>query len=154
MTRHELIFNLRYAARVLEISSSVWQKVNSISRFASFLSGTAFIALMAAQSNEFAIMAAVMFGILLAVDAATNPGEKAAARLAQKKLYAQILSEKDRLSDAELQDRLQRAQMEDEIIVSMQIRQLAYNQVVVEKGLSESEKFPLNTWQKMLEAVC
>jgi len=154
MTRHDALFDLRYATRVLELSGSFWQMISIVVRFASFLSGTAAIAALAADNSPLTLLSGVIFAILQGIDFSMNPGDKAACRMSQRKIYAQILAEQNRLKDADLLYRLESARSEDDVIVSMQLRQVAYNQVVTEKGLSTSSLYNLNSLQKVIQAVC
>jgi hypothetical protein len=140
-TRPDTLFNIRYASRVLERQCRLWRRVDGVVRFSAVLAGSGAIAALGAQNAVMALVAGVVFALFQAIEYAVRPAEVAAHAMAQGKQYAALLARQRRLSDAALADELEAVRVEDDIIVMDSLRQLAYNDVVRERGLDESACF-------------
>lgn len=139
--RHDTLFNIRYAARVLERQCRLWRRIDGAVRFSAILAGSGAIAAMGAQNAVLALVAGVVFALFQAIEYAVRPAEVAARAMAQGKQYAALLARQRGLSDEALADELEAVRVEDDIIVMDSLRRLAYNDVVRERGLNESECF-------------
>lgn len=137
-TRTDTLFNIRYAARVLERHCRLWRRIDGAVRFSAILAGSGAIAALGAQNTGLTIAAGVVFAVFQAIEYAVRPAEVAARSMAQGKQYAALLAHQRGLSDEALVDSLEAVRVEDEIIVMDALRRLAYNDVVRERGLDES----------------
>lgn len=149
MSRHDTLFALRYAVRVLERHARMWRRIDGLIRFSALLAGSsAFAGLMAANSTT-ALVAGIVFAVLQSVEFAIRPAEIAARSMTAKKPYGDILARQAELDDAQLESAYQRCVAEDDVIVPENLRYLAYNDVVQERGGDPASLYAITRWQRL-----
>lgn len=87
MTRHETLFSLRYAIRVLERHGALWARLNGVVRLAALLAGSAAIAALSAQSGTLVVVFGVAFALMQGIEFALDPAGRAAQSRAQRRVY-------------------------------------------------------------------
>lgn len=150
MTRHDTLFSLRYAVRVLERYSRFWARIDGATKLASLLAGSAAIAALGAQSRPLAIFFGVIFALLQALTFGIRPADKSAQGLLARRPYADLLAGEGGYDDAALEAAYQRLVAADELIVPDALRPLAYNDVVIERGCDPAFTFALSRWQRFV----
>lgn len=150
MSRHNTLFSIRYAVRVLERYARYWRSVDALTRFASFMAGTAAIAALAATCQELTMLAGVVFALLQGIEFVLRPAEKSALAMMQRRPYADLLAGEASHDDATLERGYQAIVAADELVISRPLKELAYNDVVVERGCDPAQAFPLSVWQRVL----
>ncbi len=150
MTRHDTLFSLRYAARVLERHARLWRRIDAAVRLAGLLAGSSAFAALMAESRGFTLVFGVVFAVLQAVEFALRPAEQAAQSIAQRRPYAALAARSEAMDDAGLKAAYLQLHAEDDVIVPESIRTLAYNDVVLEKGCDPAHLNPLDRWQRFV----
>jgi len=148
--RQTTLFNLRYAARVLERHARMWRRIDAAVRLAALLAGSGAIGAIGAQNSRLALALGAVFALLQAVEFALRPAGLAARSMAQRKQYASVFARARTTSDEALADAYATLAAEDEVIVPEPLRRLAYNDVVRERGLDESACFPEDRSSRLL----
>ncbi|MGI2325274.1 MULTISPECIES: hypothetical protein [unclassified Methylococcus] len=148
-TMYEITFELRYAVRVLERSACYWRTVDTMTRMAGLLSGTAAFAAIIGTNKEMTLAFGICFAILQAIEYILSPAAKAAAAHETSKIYDAILAERLRKSPEELEQALLDARTKDMVIVSNSLKRLAYNDVAEEIGRSDYG-FRLGAWNRIV----
>lgn len=134
MTRHDTIFSLRYAVRVLERLARMWSRIDAIIKMASLISGSSAFAALMSGNQTITLVAGIAFAVLQAVEFALRPSDKAAESRATRKLYAHVIAAQAGLDDDALEQAYHDVVAEDDMIAPEVIRHLAYNDVVHERG--------------------
>lgn len=150
MARHETLFSLRYAARVLERHSRLWRRVDTVLRFFSILSGTAAIAGLSAENKVFAMAAGIVFALMQAFDLSVRPAEKAMQSDLNRQSYSILVSKENQMDDQDLESAYRAAVADDDVIVQESVRRLAYNDVLMEMGLDTAHLYQLSRWDRFI----
>lgn len=153
MTRHETLFSLRYAVRVLERHGALWARLNGLVRLAGLLAGSAAIAALTAQSTVLVIAFGVAFAVMQGIEFAIDPAGRAAQARAQRRAYADLLAHATQHDDGALEQHYRQAIAEDDVCVLDAIKQIAYNDVVAEQGCDTAHAYPLSPWQRRLASI-
>ena len=141
MTRSDLLFSIRYAVRVLERHSRMWSKTSNIIRFTSLLSGSAAIASLSATNNTLVIVSGVIFACLQALEFALNPSNIATQSSVESQKYAMLMAYQKKYSKDDLEKEYGIISANDPIIISDLLKEIAYNDVVLEQGASAEELY-------------
>lgn len=139
--RFTALFNLRYAVRVLERNARFWGLMAAAAKAVSILSGTVALAALTAGSSRVSIALGVLFAAFQALEHAFDPSGKRAESLAQRREYARLLAAEAAHDTASLEQAYQRIVADDQIEVLSSLKQLAYNDVVREKGADDGACF-------------
>lgn len=140
-TRHQTLFALRYAVRVLERYAAFWRLIGTFFKFASVMSGAgALIAITGANAN-YAIALGIVFAVLQALDLVLDPSSRHAMALANRRDYAGVLAKQAGKDDAALEAAYQDVVHRDEVIVPRSFTLLAFNDVIDEMGLSPDARY-------------
>jgi len=151
MTRFDTLFCLRYAERVLERYSRFWDRADKTIRFFSLLSGSASFAALMTQNKALSLALGISFAVFQALEFALSPSTIAAHAKSNTKLYSDILSRQDGLSDQEMKKAYN--QIDDDIVVPESFRKAAYNDVVLEKGSSDVNLYKLSAWHQIISTI-
>ena len=149
-SRHETLFNIRYAVRVLERHATLWMRIGRTIKFLSLLGGTSALAALMTSNATLATVAGLFFAALQALEATLNPSDASACARAQRLEYAHLLVREAQLDDAELASAYAAISASDEVQVSLALKEAAYNDVIDEKGLDQSAKYAHLKWQASL----
>lgn len=144
MSRHDTLFSIRYAVRVLERYARFWSNINTAARLGSLLAGSAAIAALSATHTAAALVAGIFFALLQGVEFAMYPAGRAAEALAQRRPYADLYARQSAISDdQELEGAYQALVAADELVMPEHLKHLAYNDVVAERGCDPTQLYPL-----------
>jgi hypothetical protein len=149
-TRSDTLFDLRYAVRVLERQARMWGLVGAAFKFASVLSGTVALAALTGEKTPLAIGMGMVFAVLQAAEIAVGPTGKSSNALSMRRDYARLYARESTLSDAALEDGYQAIVADDEIVVGHALKELAFNDVVLERGLNAADCYPNRPWLRAL----
>lgn len=150
MTRFDIEFSLRYAARLMERQSRFWHHIDATLRFATILSGSGAVASLVAQNTELSVFAMLAFAALQALDWVLQPGLKSAEAWASRRPYVVAMG-MHRATDEALYAAWQAAIESDPVAGIDAIRRIAYNDVVEEKGCDASHAYTLTPWQRVID---
>lgn len=142
--RNTTLFSLRYAVRVLERRGVYWSRIGVGFKALSIFSGTAAVAAVVGDKTVGAMIGGAIFAVLQAVEHAFSPGDQKAASYAQRKAYADLLARARALEDAALYTEYQAIVAADEVHCWQPLKELAYNDVVDEKGFDPAAKYPIS----------
>lgn len=142
--RTNTLFSIRYAVRVLERQAVMWGRISGTLKLASLFSGTSALSALMASSPTVAVVVGVLFALLQAIETVLKADDHSANARFQRRDYARLLSRQDSLSDAELEREYQTIVADDDISVWRPIKELAYNDVLDERGLDPAEKYTTN----------
>lgn len=134
LDRHELEFSIRYASRVMERHARLYGRMDALVKLVSFLSGTAAVAGIVAQSTALAWAWGGALAVAQALAFVLRPAERAAAGRQQGQGYRQLAAQAAGLDDETLQRRYRERCAEDQVSALESLRVLAYNDVVREEG--------------------
>ena len=147
-----LLSEIRFAERLCQRTARLYRRVQSISIFLTAVGGSAVVAAAFNAAPAWAsVVGAACFGVFGAAMIAVRPAEKAVANEMDVKRYAQLRSAAAGMDEAELRTALQKARESDAAEVEP-LRDVAYNDVVIEIGRSEFA-VPLSGHQKVLAAL-
>lgn len=141
-TRDDTLFALRYAVRVLERHARLWGLIGAACKLVAILSGTVALAALVGTNTPLAVGMGVVFAVLQAVEHAFGPAEQRAKAQAQRRDYARLLARQGAMDDAAAEAAYQAVVADDDIAVPAALKELAYNDVVREQGLSEAACYP------------
>lgn len=133
--RAATLFNLRYAVRVLERHARLWRRIDGAVRLVALLAGSGAIGAIGAENSKIAIALGAVFALFQAIEFALRPAEIAARSMSQRREYASVFAKERSFDDATLAEAYADMVAADDIIVSESLRHLAYNDVVLERGL-------------------
>lgn len=143
-------FNLRYAMRVLERNASYWRKVATLLKFLSILGGSLALAGVLADKPKAAIWMGLLFAIAQALENALSPIEKALLSEVQRKQYARLWAGHAQSDASALSSAYMALVAEDEICPARSLRELAYDDVVIEQGLDPASCYGGNRLMRLL----
>lgn len=145
-TRANTIFCIRYAVRVLERYAKYWSSIGTAFKFISLATGTGAVAAVIAANPGWSLALGVALAVLQALEHAVCPSDKHACALASRRDYARLLSNQAAHTDESLEAAYQAIVADDEVMVGQSLKELAYNDVVREKGLAESALYQRESW--------
>lgn len=157
--RYVTLFNLRFAARVLERHCRLWRRIDAGVRLMALLAGSGAIAAIGAANQGAAITLGGLFALFQAVEFALRPADIAAKSMRQRKAYASLSSRETEMDDVVLAKTYDALTAEDEIVVPEVLRRLAYNDVACERTpAAEAEKlsaalYRLGRWDRFVECI-
>lgn len=153
MDRNDTLFSIRYAIRVLERHARLCRIADALLRLCAIFSGSAaFAALMAGRPAAVAALGA-LFALLQAAEFALRPAELAAKSMAMRQPYARLLADACRMDDVALEAAYLALVAEDDVVVPHWLREVAYNDVLVERGCDPEEAFSLSRWQRFVAYI-
>ncbi len=141
MTKELLNFYIQYAINVLELEASLRQKIGTLSKLLSYLSGTAIVASAINQSPSYAIVFSIIFALGQCIDFVYNPQaleQKAKDFCKQYKLLLLLLPTQP---EGNVEIELKRIQSEDDIKVSKPLKDYAYNLTTDQLNFDEKSKY-------------
>lgn len=141
-TRDDILFDLRYACRVLERYACMHAKLGMVLKFFSLLSGTAALAALVGDKSGIALGLGLFFALLQALEHAVGPGDKAANASAMRKEYARLYARAAGLADEVLDAGYHAIVADDDISVPQGLKELAFNDVICERSLDASACYP------------
>jgi len=136
--RSNTLFCLRYAVRVLERQMRLQAFTVAAFKFASLISGSGALVALVGQNTPIAIALGVAFAVFQAMEVATDPASRRAQAVATRLLYARVLAGQAALDDTALEAAYQAVVAEDDIVLSQSLRDLAYDDVVRERGMDQT----------------
>lgn len=153
MNRTNTLFSVRYAARVLERHTRIWRMTDGFIRVAALLSGSAAFAALTAGNQVAVIVLGVVFAIFQALEFAIRPAEQAARSMAMRKPYARLLAAAGEMDDEKLESSYLALVAEDDVVVPHWLREVAYNDVLFERGCDPSYAYALSSWQRFVAFI-
>lgn len=142
MTRNATLFSIRYAARVLERYARMWGIVGNVVKFTMAVSGSAALAALVGTKTTAAITLGIVFAVMQALEATLQPAKRRAEALAMRRSYARLQAGEGKQEDAALEAAYWKVAADDDITVPAPLKELAYNDVVRERGLDETACYP------------
>lgn len=150
-SRDAVLFNIRYAVRVLERHVRLWRRIDGAVRLVALLAGSAAIGAVGAENRDLALLLGLAFALFQALEFALRPADVAAQSAAQRKLYAALYARARQSETGALAGAYEALVAEDEVIVPEALRRLAYNDVVRERGLDEAACFETDSrWYRFV----
>ena len=147
-----LLSEVRFAERLCQRTARLYRRVQTISIFLTVVGGSAVVAAAFNAAPAWAsVLGAAFLGIFGAAMVAIRPAEKAVANEMDVRRYAQLRSAAEGMDEGELRAALQKARESDAAEVEP-LRDVAYNDVVIEIGRSEFA-VPLSSQQRFLAAL-
>lgn len=150
MNRTDTLFSIRYAVRVLERHTRIWRLTDGMIRIAALLSGSAAFAALTAGNQAAVIFLGVMFATFQAVEFAIRPADQAARSMAMRQPYARLLAGASAMEDDKLESAYLALVSEDDVVVAHWLREVAYNDVLAERGCNPAEAYRLSAWQRFV----
>ena len=147
-----LLSEVRFAERLCQRTARLYRRVQTISIFLTVIGGSAVVAAAFNAAPGWAsVVGGACFAIFGAAMVAIRPTEKAVANEMDAKRYAQLRSVGAGMDEVALRTAVQKARESDTAEVEP-LRDVAYNDVVIEIGRSEFA-VPLSNHQKFLAAL-
>lgn len=135
----DAVFNLRYAMRVLERNANLWHRISMLLKFLSLVGGSAAVASALLNHAIVAMWVGLFFAAVQGADMVLSPAEKAIHSGVWRQRYGDLLASSFSGASA---DELMRSYHElvasDPISPPQSLRELAYDDAVLEQGLDES----------------
>jgi hypothetical protein len=151
--RHDTLFSLRYAVRVLERYARLWHRLDAALRVIAIFSGTAAFGALVAGSGGWALVAGLLFAFLQALEWGVGPARREQEARSARALYAEVVARQVELSDEDLERGYQDAVSSDPMIVPDGLRRLAYNDVVEERGCDPGARYELSRFDRALAFI-
>jgi hypothetical protein len=151
--RHDTLFSLRYAVRVLERYARLWHRLDVALRVIAIFFGTAAFGALMAQSGLWAAIAGLLFAFLQALEYGVGPARREQEARSARALYAEILARQRDLSNDDLESEYQKAISRDPVIVPDGLRHLAYNDIVDERGCDPRARYELSRLERALAVI-
>ncbi|WP_137923921.1 hypothetical protein [Cupriavidus sp. 2SB] len=152
MNRDDLLFGIRYSARLMERQGRFWKKVDGTIRLCSLLSGMAALSFLMKEGTTTATVFGLFFAFCQAIEYGLQPSEKAAKAGTQRRRFTDLLGRAPGLSDLELSAAFHSLPADEEVPAIESLRAVAYNDVLDERGDDPTHKMPL-TFPNRLFAV-
>lgn len=145
----DLLFEVRYAVRVLEREARLWNRIDIGTKLFSFLATTAAFGAIIKSRPILTIFFGLLLAVLQAIQFVLNPPSRALEARQAGQLYQKILASDARRDPAKLEQALLDARSQDPVSVLEALRVCAYNDVARERGLDQGV-IPPSHWQRLV----
>jgi hypothetical protein len=151
-TRHEMIYEARYAVRLTQRTARLYRRIQSFGTFLAVLGGSGAASLLAASvPNWVGAVGVAVLAVSGAALVAIRPADKAAQNEADFKRYMALLAKEPGMLDEALKAGLAEAHQSDCPEIES-LRDVAYNDVVAEFG-RDDQRIKLKAHQRLLAAL-
>ena len=138
-TRHELIYQIRYAVRLTQRTARLYRRIQTAGTFFSVVGGSATLSLLSqAFPSWVGLSGAVVLALAGAALIAIRPADKAAQNESDMKRYLALASKAHLLDDAALAAAIDEAHQSDCQEVEP-LRDVAFNDIVAEYGRQDAQ---------------
>jgi len=146
---NDLLFDLRYATRVLELQARFWRRLEATIKIFSFLSVTAAFGAIVSSHHVLTLIFGFLLALMQAVEFVLSPSSHALEAKESGKLYKDIRPSNAQMNRELFEQALFDARNKDDVTVFDSLRYIAYNDVANEMGHPE-EAFVLTKWQRLV----
>lgn len=151
--RHETVFSIRFAVRILERKVCLWRRIAGVFKFFSILSGSAALMGMIAGYPTLVGLIGFIFAVLQAAEYSIDPAGAAAEAKAMRTEYAKLFADKADINDEQLATAYSRIVSTDPVISSDALRDVAFNDVCLEMGIEEQYLLPLDRERRFIKRL-
>ena len=134
----DLLLELRYSTRVLELQARFWRRLDATTKIFSFLSVTAAFGAIVSSHPWLTLFFGFMLALLQAVEFVLSPSSRALEAKESGKLYKAVQASNARADRELLEQALLDARNKDEVTVFDSLRYIAYNDMANESGYPEA----------------